>query len=439
MKMYDIIQKKKQGQVLTTQEINYVVEKFTSHDIPKYQMSSLLMAICLNGMTMEETVALTMAMTNSGETLDLSSLPNKTIDKHSTGGVGDKTTLIVGPILAALGLSVAKMSGRSLGHTGGTVDKLESIPGLRMDFSPKEFLEIAASTGICLASQTANLVPADKLIYNLRDQTATVDSIPLIAASIMSKKLAAGAQHILLDVKWGRGAFMKNLDSARELAKTMVEIGNRCGRKTAAVITDMSAPLGYAVGNAVEVREAVQILSAHPQAPKDITELSIKLSAYALQLVEGGTFAQCCSRVEAVIENGAALQKFKDMVVAQGVKNHVAEKLMEIFAADVGLPVNAKKSGYVTAIDAEAVGAIAGDLARGDAYSTKIRHLSGALVIAKVGDAVQEAMPLAVLCIQDAATEKNDMATLVERLHSAFTISDTPPPEIPLICEVIGL
>ena len=317
MRMYDIIEKKREGEALSREEIAYFVSGVVSGEIPDYQTSALLMAICLRGMTSEETAWLTVEMEHSGETVDLSSLPGVKADKHSTGGVGDKTTLVLGPIVASLGVSMAKMSGRGLGHTGGTIDKLESIPGLRTAFSRGEFLDIVRRVGICVAGQSGNLVPADKKLYALRDVTATVESLPLIASSIMSKKLAAGADCILLDVKVGSGAFMKTEEDARALAREMVTIADHAGRRAAALLTDMDRPLGFAIGNALEVREACDTLQG--RGPADLTELCVELAAGILLLAgKASGWEEGRALASGQLHNGRAFETFRAMVRAQG-------------------------------------------------------------------------------------------------------------------------
>ncbi|MCD7736659.1 MAG: thymidine phosphorylase, partial [Lachnospiraceae bacterium] len=316
MRMYDIIMKKRNGGILSEEEIRHLVAGFTNGDIPDYQMSAFLMSVYFQGMTDRETAVLADAMANSGERLDLSGLPGVKVDKHSTGGVGDKTTLIVAPIAAACGCTVAKMSGRGLGHTGGTVDKLESIPGTRTSLSREEFLDVVRRTGIAVTGQSGNLAPADKKIYALRDVTATIDSIPLIAASIMSKKLAAGSDCIVLDVKTGSGAFMKTAEDSIRLAETMVAIGVHNGKKIAALITDMDIPLGYQIGNSLEVEEAVRTLSGN--GPEDLTEVSLALAAEMLYLAGKGEIASCREQARAAIDSGAALGKLEAMIEAQG-------------------------------------------------------------------------------------------------------------------------
>ena len=316
MRMYDLITKKKHKEALTDEEIQFMVGGYVKGDIPDYQMSSMLMAIWFNGMNDHEITELTKVMAKSGDMIDLSAIAGKKVDKHSTGGVGDKTTLIVAPIVAACGGKVAKMSGRGLGHTGGTVDKLESIPGYRTVLDRKEFFDTVNKCGVSLIGQSGNLAPADKKLYALRDVTATVDCIPLIASSIMSKKLAAGSDCILLDVKTGSGAFMKTLDDSIKLAQTMVNIGEGAGRRTVALITDMDTPLGYGIGNSIEVMESMDVLKGH--GPADLTEVSLQLAANMLYLVGLGTPEECRKMAEASIADGSAFETFCTMVRAQG-------------------------------------------------------------------------------------------------------------------------
>ncbi len=316
MTMYDLILKKKRGGELSRPELDYIVSGAVQGSIPDYQLSAFLMAVCFQGMTVQETAGLTLAMAQSGETADLSQIPGIKADKHSTGGVGDKTTLAVAPIAAACGLVIAKMSGRGLGHTGGTVDKLESIPGFRTSLTGEEFRAIVQKTGICVTGQSGNLAPADKKLYALRDVTATVDSLPLIASSIMSKKLAAGADVILLDVKYGSGAFLAAPADAVALAERMVGIGTAAGRCTAALITDMDVPLGAAIGNSLEVCEAIETLRG--RGPADYLRISLALSASLLSLAGRGTPEDCRRLAEDAVQSGAALAKFREMVEAQG-------------------------------------------------------------------------------------------------------------------------
>ena len=421
MRTYEIIHKKKRGMALSADEIYYIVNGFTTGKVPDTQMAALLMAICLKGMTPAETTALTMAMAQSGDQLDLSPLPGIKVDKHSTGGVGDKTTLAVGPIVAALGVPVAKMSGRGLGHTGGTVDKLEAIPGMRMDIATGEFLSIVAKHGICITGQSANLAPADKKIYALRDITATVDSIPLIAASIMSKKIAAGADRILLDVKTGNGAFMKTLPQSQELAKAMTEIGEGCGRKTHAVITDMSVPLGDAVGNILEIREVIDVLCGN--GPHDLSLICIELSAHMLHLAEKGPLEICRNMAKEAIANGTALAKLSEMVEAQsGDKAYILEP--ERFpTAAIQHPVLSPTQGYIAAMDTEGIGICAMTLGAGrEKADGIIDYKAGIIIKAKTGDAIEKGQPLAILHTN--SQEKAEAAAA--KYLSCLKFSDTP-------------
>ena len=430
MQAYEIINKKKRGIALSADEIHYIVNAFTTGKISDAQMSALLMAIYFKGMTPAETTALTMAMAESGDQLDLSRLPGIKVDKHSTGGVGDKTTLVVGPIVAALGIPVAKMSGRGLGHTGGTVDKLEAIPGMKMDIATDEFLSIVAKHGICITGQSANLAPADKKIYALRDITATVDSIPLIAASIMSKKIAAGADRILLDVKTGNGAFMKTLPQAQELAKAMTEIGEGCGRKTHALITDMSVPLGDAVGNILEIREAIDVLRG--QGPEDMATICIELAAHMLHMAEKGNLEECRKLASEAIANGKALAKLAEMVETQcGDKAYILEP--ELFgSAKVEHPVLSPKQGYIASMDTEGIGICAMTLGAGrENADDTIDYTAGIIIKAKTGDAIELGQPIAIL-----HTSSQDKADIVAQKYlSCLTFSDTATAKPNLIYE----
>jgi len=425
MRAYELIQKKKQGNEFTTDEINYIVNDFTSGQISDAQMSALLMAIYFKGMTPGETTALTMAMVRSGDQMDLSSLPGIKVDKHSTGGVGDKTTLVVGPIVAALGVPVAKMSGRGLGHTGGTVDKLESIPGLRTEIPTNEFLKIVTRHGICVTGQSGNFAPADKKIYALRDITATVDSIPLIAASIMSKKIAAGADRILLDVKTGNGAFMKTLADSQALANAMVEIGEGCGRKTVALITDMSVPLGYAVGNYLEILEVIDVLK--DQGPKDLTHICIEISAHMLYLAEKGSIKTCRDLAKQAISNGTALAKFTEMVTAQsGDISYLLDEIeqgSQFPIAKFQTPIPSPVDGYITWMDTEGIGNCAVNLGAGREKLDDILDFTAGIIIKrKTGDAVKIGEPLAVLHSAD-----YKLASAVKQKYlDCLNFSDTP-------------
>jgi len=435
MQMYEIIHAKKQGRELTPAQIRFAVDGFTSGVIPNYQMSALLMAICLQGMSKQETSELTMAMVSSGDVIDLSMLEGQTFDKHSTGGVGDKTTFIVAPILAALGLKVPKMSGRGLGHTGGTIDKLASIPGMRTDISTAQILQIVAQHGLCMAGQTKNLVPADKAIYALRDVTATVDSIPLIAASIMSKKIATGAQHIMLDVKCGNGAFMKDISEARALAEAMVDIGNACGRKTAALITDMSEPLGYAVGNGLEIIEAVQLLSGCKDTPRDLLEICTELCAYMLHMAGKGSLDTCRMMVGETITSGAALKKFADMVEAQGGDRSYIEDTSRFEVAKFTAVVRATQSGYVSEVDTAGIGIAAMNLGAGrEKPEDEICYSAGIVLHVKKGAFANAGEPIATLY-----TNRPEMLEIAERkVLDAVKLAEGVPTGTPLILGSIG-
>lgn len=407
------------------------MEGYTRGEIPDYQASALLMAICLNGMTERETTDLTMAMAESGEMLDLSSLEGITVDKHSTGGVGDKTTLIVIPILASLGLKAAKMSGRGLGHTGGTIDKLESIPGFCTELSREEFLKTVKKTGAAIAGQTGNLVPADKKLYALRDVTATVESIPLIASSIMSKKLAAGAQCILLDVKVGSGAFMKTLEEAKELARVMTEIGNRAGRRTGALITNMDRPLGYAVGNALEVAEACETLRG--RGPEDLTEICIRLAGGLLQLAGlCKEKEEACERARAQLKNGCAFAKWKEMIAAQGGDAQFAENPNRLPKAEKKLFLFAEEEGYIASLNTEKCGEASVLLGAGrERKGDPIDPAAGILLKKKPGDFVRQGDILAELHFSG----KVDPTAAQEILQKAYSVSLYKPELSPLIYE----
>ena len=426
--MYDLIARKKDGQELTEAEIRFMVEGYTDGSIPDYQMSAMAMAICLRGMTHAETAALTLAMAASGGQVDLSALGGRTVDKHSTGGVGDKTTLVAEPMAAACGLLVAKMSGRGLGFTGGTIDKLESIPGFRTGLTQQEFFDAVRRNGIAVTGQSAQLAPADKKLYALRDVTATVDSIPLIASSIMSKKLAAGAHIIELDVKCGSGAFMKDRRQAAALAREMVEIGTRAGRLTSAWITNMDQPLGLAVGNALEVAEAVDTLRGG--GPADLRELCLRLCSGALMLADGLPEAEARARALQALESGAALQKLRDMVQTQGGDVSFIDRPERFAPAAVQVEAAAPRSGFLAHMDTAAVGAASVLLGAGrETKESPIDPAAGILLRKKTGDRVQRGEPLAVLY---AADHEKAQAGL-ERFLSALTFDDQAPAPIPLI------
>lgn len=389
MRMYDLILKKRNGDSLTGREIDWMIKQYTSEEIPDYQMSAMLMAICFRGLDETETYELTMAMAKSGEILDLSGINGKKVDKHSTGGVGDKTSLVLAPIVAALGVPVAKMSGRGLGHTGGTIDKLESISSFSTELSEGQFQTQVNRIGIAIMGQTRDLAPADKRLYALRDVTATVDQISLIASSIMSKKLAAGADAILLDVKMGSGAFMKQVEDARALAREMVSIGEKAGKQMTAVISNMDEPLGCAIGNALEVREAVDTLKG--RGPADFTELVETLGAYMLWMGDvAENIEEGAEKVRQVIKNGKALEKFFEFLTAQGVKDDPSVSIEKLPRADKIVKVCADESGFVGKIDAQEMGICS--LILGGGRETKesvIDPAVGLILRKKVGDPVK--------------------------------------------------
>lgn len=396
MRVYDLIMKKRDGGVMTDEEIRYIVNGFVSGEVPDYQMSAFLMAVFYKGMNDHEILILTQAMAESGDMVDLSPIEGIKVDKHSTGGVGDKTTLIVAPIAAAGGVKVAKMSGRGLGHTGGTVDKLESIPGYRTDLNQQEFFEVVKKTGISVIGQSGNLTPADKKMYALRDVTATVDSIPLIASSIMSKKIAAGSDCILLDVKVGSGAFMKEVPDAIKLAKVMVDLGENAGRKTRALITDMDTPLGYAIGNSLEVIEAVNTLKGN--GPEDLTHECISLATQMMVLAGIGDEAECEALAKRSIEDGSALNRLIDMVEAQGGDASVIRDTENFKKAGVTHEVRANRTGYIASMDAAGVGIASAMLGAGrETLDSEIDYAAGIILKKKTGEKVEEGDVLAVL------------------------------------------
>ncbi len=400
MHMYDLITKKKRGQALTREELRFIVSGAVEGAIPDYQLAAFFMAVCFQGMDSRETTDLTLAMAESGETEDLSGLPGVKADKHSTGGVGDKTTLAVAPIAAACGLVIAKMSGRGLGHTGGTVDKLESIPGFRTALSGAEFRRIVEQTGICVSGQSGQLAPADKKFYALRDVTATVDSMPLIASSIMSKKLAAGADVILLDVKYGSGAFLSEPDDAVALARLMVDIGTGAGRRCAALVTDMDAPLGAAIGNSLEVREAV--LTLRGQGPADFTRVCLELTAELLALAGFGTPEDCRRRAEESIASGAALSKLREMTAAQGGDPAYIDDPDRFPRAAHIVPVAAPRAGWLRHMDTAAIGRVSVVLGAGrETADAPIDHAAGIVLSHKTGDFVRAGETLAWLHTND--------------------------------------
>ena len=419
MRMYDLIMKKRNALTLSKEEIDYIISGYVAGDIPDYQMAAFLMAVYFRGMDKEETTAMTLAVAHSGDMVDLSSIEGVKVDKHSTGGVGDKTTLIVAPIVAACGCKVAKMSGRGLGHTGGTVDKLESIPNLRTAFSKEEFFDIVRKTGIAVVGQSGNLAPADKKLYALRDVTATVDNISLIAVSIMSKKLAAGSDCIVLDVKCGSGAFMKTLDDAIKLAEEMVDIGEHAGRKTLAVITDMDIPLGNNIGNSLEVIEAVEVLKN--KGPKDLLEVSKELAANMLHLGLGKELKVCFSMVKEVLSSGKALDKLTEMVAAQGGDTEVIKDSDKFKKPKFSFELKSERKGYISHMDTETIGIASSLLGAGrKTKEDSIDYSAGIKLIKKTGDYVK---PSDVLCIMYADNE-NLFAEAAKKFLSGLEFSD---------------
>ncbi len=423
MRMVDIILKKRRGQELSTEEINFFIEGYTRENIPDYQAAAFLMAAFFQGLTPRETGDLTMAMARSGDQADLSAIPGIKVDKHSTGGVGDKTTLVLGPLVAAAGVPVAKMSGRGLGHTGGTIDKLESIPGFQVAMDNRSFLAQVNRVKLAVVAQTGHLAPADKKLYALRDVTATVDSIPFIAASVMSKKIAAGADAIVLDVKVGSGAFMKYPEDAFTLAGTMVDIGTRVGRQTIALVTDMDQPLGYAVGNALEVREAIDTLKG--EGPRDLRELCLTLGAEMILLAGiEKNLAAARSRLEQVLDSGLALEKFREFITAQGGNPEAIERYDRLPIAPVAVTVTADAGGYVTGIQAEQVGLAAMSLGAGRATKDSVIDLSvGVVLNKKIGDRVETGGPL----FEIYAKNKESAARAEEIIRQAYSIGKELP------------
>ena len=428
MRMYDLIEKKKHGEVLTNEEIKFMIDGYVGGEIPDYQMSAMLMAVWFNGMTDAEITELTKVMAHSGDMIDLSAIEGKKVDKHSTGGVGDKTTLIVAPIVAACGGKVAKMSGRGLGHTGGTVDKLEAIPGYRTALDRKEFFDTVNKCGLSLIGQSGNLAPADKKLYALRDVTATVDSIPLIASSIMSKKLAAGSDCILLDVKTGSGAFMKTLDDSIKLAQTMVAIGEGAGRRTVALITDMDTPLGFGIGNSLEVIESMDVLKG--KGPDDLTEVSLQLAANMLYLLEKGSLEECRKLAEKSIEDGTAFEAFCKMVKAQGGDDSVLRDYSKFAQAPYKKDILAERDGFITKMNAEAVGVTSVVLGAGrETKESDIDFSAGLILHKKYGDEVKKGDSLVTLY----TSKESSLADAEKIYRDAVVIGDKAPKAEPLV------
>lgn len=433
MRMVEIIAKKRDGGELTPEEIQFLVDGYTDGSIPDYQMSAWAMAVLFRGMNSRETADLTMAMAGSGEQLDLSSLEGVKVDKHSTGGVGDKTTLVVAPLVAAAGIPVAKMSGRGLGYSGGTIDKLESFAGFQVERNRDQFLQQVREIGVSVIGQSGNLTPADKKLYALRDVTATVEAVPLIASSIMSKKIAAGADAILLDVKVGKGAFMKSLEQAETLAGAMVAIGSQVGRKTVAVISDMNQPLGFAVGNALEVKEAVETLAG--KGPKDLTELALAIGSRMLVL--GGLVADVeegCAKLEEIIASGKAVDKLAEMIEFQGGDKRDVYDLSRLPQATIIHDVAAGEGGYIAEIDAEAIGHASVVLGAGRLTKEMPIDLAVGLVLhKKQGDQVRAGDALVTIH----ANDEKLLQSALKEMAGAFTISTAPPANRPLIYKIV--
>lgn len=433
MRMYDIIMKKRNGEELTKEEIRFFVEGYTNGEIPDYQVSALMMAIYFQKMTEKETYELTMAMAESGDRLDLSAIHGIKVDKHSTGGVGDKTSLALTPMVAACGIPVAKMSGRGLGHTGGTIDKLESFPGFTTALTTEQFIENVNKIGIAIMGQTADLAPADKKLYALRDVTATVDNMSLIASSIMSKKLAAGADAIVLDVKTGSGAFMKKEEDARALAEEMVKIGKNAGRKTVAVISDMDQPLGFAVGNALEVKEAIETLNG--KGPEDFVELCMTLGSR--MLIAGGkanTPEEAEEMLKNVIQDGSALKKLAEFVEAQGGDESFVYHPERLPETSSRRELLSDKEGYISRIVCDEVGICSLILGGGrETKESKIDLSVGIVLQKKVGDYVKKGDILAVIH----ANNEDKAEEAACRLLKAYSITDTKPEKLPFIKAII--
>ncbi|HGN6579291.1 pyrimidine-nucleoside phosphorylase [Bacillus cereus] len=420
MRMVDIIAKKRDGKELTTEEIKFFINGYTDGSIPDYQVSALAMAIFFKDMTDRERADLTMAMVESGETIDLSAIEGIKVDKHSTGGVGDTTTLVLGPLVAALDVPVAKMSGRGLGHTGGTIDKLEAVEGFHVEITKEQFIDIVNRDKVAVIGQTGNLTPADKKIYALRDVTGTVNSIPLIASSIMSKKIAAGADAIVLDVKTGAGAFMKTEEDAKELAHAMVRIGNNVGRQTMAVISDMSQPLGFAIGNALEVKEAIDTLKG--EGPEDLTELVLVLGSQMVVLAKrANTLEEAREMLIEVMKNGKATEKFKEFLSNQGGDSSIVDNPEKMPQAKYVIDVPAKTSGVISNIVADEIGIAAMLLGAGRATKEDEIDLAvGLMLRKKVGDAVKEGEPFVTIY-----ANRENVEDVKAKIYENISIAET--------------
>lgn len=419
MRMVDLIEKKKNGVSLSKGEIEFIIEGYTEGSIPDYQMSAFLMSVCFQDMTDEEIAHLTLAMANSGDRIDLSTIHGIKVDKHSTGGVGDTTTIVLAPLVASVGVPVAKMSGRGLGHTGGTIDKLEAIPGFQVEIPNERFIQLVNETKVAVTGQSGDLAPADKKMYALRDVTATVDSIPLIASSIMSKKIASGADAIVLDVTSGEGAFMKNLEDAKRLAQTMVRIGNLAGRKTMAVISDMSQPLGNAIGNTLEIIEAIETLKG--RGPEDLKEMVYVLGSQMVVLAgQASSLEEAKELLEEALTSGKALEKFREMIINQGGDGAVIDDYSRFDQAEYVIDLPAKTTGYVRQIHAENVGIAAMLLGAGrQTKEDSIDYSVGVVLHKKVGEKVAEGEPLVTIY-----ANKEPIDEIKEMLYENIVIGD---------------
>ena len=432
MRMYDIILKKRANLPLTDEEIRFVIDGYVNGEIPDYQVSALLMTIVFNGMNARELGTLTLAMAQSGNMVDLSNIDGITVDKHSTGGVGDKTTLIIAPLVAACGGKVAKMSGRGLGHTGGTIDKMESIPNLKVSLEKDAFINQVNQIGLAVIGQSEGLAPADKKLYALRDVTGTVDSIPLIASSVMSKKLASGAQAILLDVKVGSGAFMKNIEDASELAKAMVDIGKENGRSVKAILTDMDRPLGHAIGNALEIREVIDTLKGH--GPEDLTHECIIMAAHMLVLSHKCDYETALSRVQEALDSGAALERLRMMIDAQDGDSRVIDDESLLAIGKFTYDVTAPQDGYITHMNTEQCGIASVMLGAGRTVKDgPIDYSAGIVMHKKTGDAVRMGERIATLYASDESLFTNAAQTYL----AAITIGNTAPKVVDTILDVV--
>ena len=432
MRMYDIILKKRANLPLTDEEIRFVIDGYVNGEIPDYQVSALLMTIVFNGMNARELGTLTLAMAQSGNMVDLSNIDGITVDKHSTGGVGDKTTLIIAPLVAACGGKVAKMSGRGLGHTGGTIDKMESIPNLKVSLEKDAFINQVNQIGLAVIGQSEGLAPADKKLYALRDVTGTVDSIPLIASSVMSKKLASGAQAILLDVKVGSGAFMKNLEDARELAKAMVDIGKENGRSVKAILTDMDRPLGHAIGNALEIREVIDTLKGH--GPEDLTHECIIMAAHMLVLSHICDYETALSRVQEALDSGAALERLRMMIDAQDGDSRVIDDESLLAIGKFTYDVTAPQGGYITHMNTEQCGIASVMLGAGRTVKDgPIDYSAGIVMHEKTGDAGSMGERIATLYASDESLFTNAAQTYL----AAITIGNTAPKVVDTILDIV--